>query len=71
MPNTETGELKKTIEKKKHLRIVNILKESVGATTITKRILDLRLNLTIDELLASAPAVKKQLTNAIIKNKAM
>ncbi len=47
------------------------MKESVGATTITKRILDLRVNFTVDELLTSALAVEKQLTKAISDDKAV
>ena len=43
----------------------------MGATTITKRILDLEINLTVDKLLAFALAVKKQLTKAISKNEAI
>ena len=46
-----------------------MLKESIGATTITKRIFDLGLNLTVDEFLVSAPAVEKQLIKAIIEDK--
>ena len=38
---------------------------------ITKRILDLGVNLTVGKLLASAPAVEKQLTKAITKDKAV
>lgn len=48
-----------TEEKKKHLQVVNVLKESVGATMIFKDILDLGLNLTIDKSLALSPAIKK------------
>lgn len=59
MPDAETGKPKKAIEKKKHLRVVNVLKKSVGAKTITKRILNLEMNLTVGKLLASAPAVEK------------
>ncbi len=47
------------------------MKESVGATTITKRILDLRVNLTVGELLASVPAVEKQLTKAIFEDESV
>lgn len=71
MPNAETGKLKKTIERKKHLRVNNVLKESIRATTITKNILDLKLNLTIGELLISAPAIEKQPTKAITKDETM
>ena len=71
MPDVEGTTAKKTVERKKHPRIVNILKESVGATTITKRILDLGVNLTVGELLASAPAVEKQLTKAISEDEAV
>lgn len=59
---------KKNIELKKHPRVVGVLKKSVGATIITKRILDLGINLTIGELLAFALAVEKQLTKAIIED---
>lgn len=38
---------------------------------ITKRILDLGVNLTVSELLASAPAVEKQLTKAITEDEAV
>ncbi len=41
------------------------------ATTITKRILDLGVSLTVCELLASAPAIKKQLTKAISEDEAV
>ena len=71
MPDAEAGEPRKTVERKKHPRVVNVLKESVGATTITKRILDLGVNLTVGELLASAPAVEKQLTKAITEDEAV
>lgn len=62
MPNANIGKAKKSVEKKRHLRIVNVLKESVRAIAITKRILSLEVSLTVGELLASAPAVKKQFT---------
>lgn len=69
MPDAKTGKPKKTIERKKHLWVVNVLKEFVEATTITKRILDLGMNLTVGKLLALAPAVEKQFTKTIIKDK--
>ncbi len=47
---------------------MNILRESVVATTITKHILDLGVSLTVDKLLASVSAVEKQLTKAISEN---
>lgn len=59
MPGVKASELKKTVERKKHLRVVNMLKESVSATTIIKRILDLGRNLTIGELLTLASAIEK------------
>ena len=71
MPDAESTTAKKTVERKKHPRVVNILKESVGTTTFTKRILDLGVNLTIGELLASVPAVEKQLTKAISEDEAV
>ncbi len=57
--------LKKNAERKKHLKVANVLKKSVGVTKITKRILDLDISLTVGELLASAPGVEKQLTKAL------
>ncbi len=71
MPDAEATEPKKQVEKKNHPRAVNVLKESVGATTITKRIPDLRVNLTVGKLLDSAPAVEKQLTKAISEDEAV
>ncbi|MCJ1348653.1 hypothetical protein MMC31_006886, partial [Peltigera leucophlebia] len=63
--------VKKNVERKRHPRVVEVLKESVGATMITKRILDLGVNLTVGKLLASASAVEKQLTKAITEDKAV
>ena len=71
MPDAEASEPRKTVERKKHPRVVNVLKESMGATAITKRILDLGVNLTVGELLASAPAIEKQLIKAIIEDEAI
>lgn len=68
MLDAEASELKRMIGRKKHSRVVNVLRESVVATTIIKCILDLGVNLTIDELLASALADKKQLIKAITEN---
>ncbi len=56
---------KKNAERKKHLKVKTVLKESVGVTKITKRILDLDISWTIGELLASASGVEKQLTKAL------
>ena len=56
---------KKNAERKKHLKVANVLKKSIGVTKITKRILDLDISLTVGELLASAPGVEKQLTKAL------
>lgn len=65
MPEVEEDQLKKSIKRKKHPRVVNVLKQSVGATTITKRIRDLGINLTVGELLASALGVEKRLTKRL------
>lgn len=43
----------------------------MGATKITKHILGLDVNLTVGELLASAPVVEKQLTRAISEDEAV
>lgn len=71
MSDTKAGEPKKRLERKKHLQIVNMLKKSIGVTTITKGILDLEINLTVKELLASALTIKRQLTMAITEDKAV
>lgn len=63
--------VKKNVEHKRHPRVIGVLKESVGATMITKHILDLGVNLTVGELLVSTPAVEKQLTKAITEDKAV
>ena len=57
------------VEKKKYLQVVNRLKRSIRATTMTKHILNLEVNLSIGELLASALAIEKQFIKAITKNK--
>lgn len=71
MPDTEASEPKKTVERKKHPQVVNVLKKSVYITTITRCILDLGVNLTVGVLLASAPTIKKQLTKTATKNEAV
>lgn len=71
MPDVKASEPRKTVERKKHPQVVNALKESVDATMITKCILDLGVNLTVSKLLASTPAVEKQLIKAITEDKAI
>lgn len=43
----------------------------MGATAITKRIMDLGVSLTVGELLASAPAVEEQLTKTSFEDEAV
>lgn len=69
MPNADMAITKKSIERKRYPRVINVLKESVKVTTITKRILDLGVSFIIGKLLASATAVEKQPTKAISKDK--
>lgn len=71
MLNGEAITIKKMVQRKEYPRVVNVLKISIGVTTITKRILDLHINLTIDELLALAPAIEKQLTKTILEDEAV
>ena len=71
MPNANMVTTKKSVEKKRYPRVINVLKESVRATTITKRILDLGVSFTVGKLLVSALAVEKQLTKAISEDKAV
>lgn len=39
IPDIEANESKKTIERKKHLQVINMMMKSVSAITITKHIL--------------------------------
>lgn len=71
MPDMEESQVKKNIKRKRYPCVVNVLKESVGATTIIKRILDLEVNLTMSKLLAFALAVEKQFTKAIFEDEAV
>lgn len=59
MPNTDIAATKKSVEKKSHLRVANILKKFKGATTITEQILDLRKCLIVGKLLAFVLVVEK------------
>ena len=47
------------------------MKKSVGATTITKRILYLKVSFTVGELVASAPAIEKLLTKVFSEDEAV
>lgn len=47
MLDIKASKSKRIVERKKHSWVVNMLKEFVDATTITKRILDLKVNLTV------------------------
>lgn len=69
--NKKTNKLNKTIKKKKHLSIINVLKKFVKAIIIINYILNLKINLTVNKLLASALIFKKQFIRAITKNKTM
>ncbi len=71
MLDVDTTMAKISIESKKYPRVVNVLKESVGATTITKRILDLGVSFTVGELLVSAPTVEYLFTKAISEDEAV
>lgn len=71
IPNVNIIMAKKNMEKKRHLWVINILKKFIGAITITKCILNFRVNFIIDKLLASVLAVKKKFIKVISKNKAI
>lgn len=62
----EPSKSQKTVKRNNHPRVINILKESVSIISITNRILDLEVDLTFDDLIASVPVIKKQLVNLII-----
>lgn len=50
-------------------QVANVLNESIGATTITKHILNFVVSFTVSKLLASPTIFDKQLTKAIAKDK--
>lgn len=57
--DAKAGKLKKIVKRKKHPQVINILKKSVSVTTITKHIVNLGVNLTIDKLLTSTLILEK------------
>lgn len=57
--------IKKSVEKKHYLQVINVLKKSIKAIIIIKQILNLKISLTVGKLLASALAVENQLTKII------
>lgn len=71
MLDTKTIIIKKAIKKKKKSYVINILKKFVEITTITKRILDLNINLTVSKLLILVPAIEQQFIKAILKDKSI
>lgn len=71
MPNANIAKTKKNVKKKKYSQVVNILKKLVGATTITKQILNLGVSFIVGKLLAFALAIEKQLTKPIFKDEAI
>lgn len=60
--------IKKNIKCQKHPRIIGVLKKLVRATIITKRILELKVNLTVAKLLTSALVTEKKFIKTIIKD---
>lgn len=61
--------MKKSIKYKKYLKIVEVLKEFINTTMITKQILNLEINLIVRYLSALAFTIQKSLFGAIIKDK--
>lgn len=59
MPNVKAMTTEKTVQKKRYPSIINILTESIRATTSKKRILNFDINLTVGKWLASILPVKK------------
>lgn len=55
----DTTIAKKSIEKKKYFQVVNILKESMKTTTISKHIIDLKVSFIVCKLRASILVVEK------------
>lgn len=56
---------KKPLKKKKNHKDVSLLKELLRATEISKKILDLNVNLTVGELIVSTLLVEKNLIKAL------
>lgn len=71
MPDAKASKTKRMVERKKYPWLVNVLKESIGATIIIKRILDLGVNLTIAKLLTSTLVIEKQLTKTMTEDETM
>lgn len=72
MPDMDNSSItRKSFEKMRYTQVVDILIEFVGATTITKCILELKMSFTVGKLLASILAIDKQLTKAIYKDVAV
>lgn len=71
MSDVEASKLRKTVKKKKHPQVMTGFKESVGATTITKRVLDLKISLTVARCIASALAIDKDLNKIITGGEAV
>ena len=53
IPDIDISTIKKNIVKKKHFGMVNVLRKSIGTTTITMQTFDLGVSFTVGELLAS------------------
>lgn len=61
----EVIEPQKTVERKIYMQVIHIIKKFVGITTITKRISDCKMSLTVQVFLASSLLVTLELTKAI------
>lgn len=55
----EADKLRKILKRMKHLKVINILKEFVRATTIHQCILDPNVNLIFNKLLILLSAIEK------------
>ena len=71
MPDKEASEPRKRVERKKYSQVVNVLKESVRAKTITKHILELGIKMTIGEFRASVLVIEKIFIKIITKDEAI
>ena len=67
MPDANKVIIKKNVKQKTHSQVVNIMKEFMRAITIRKQILDLGISSTVNKLLVSAPVVKKELDEGLIR----
>lgn len=67
--DVKNGKPRQIVERKKYLQVDNLLNKLVNTITITKYIINEKVNLTNGKLLVLVLAIKIQLTKAITEDK--